>query len=231
MKFGGVSYLNARPLLEGLQPLLLDTPARLSERFRDGEVDVALLPVAAGEKSGRPRVGCLGIAARRPVQSVLLFLAEGISRPEEIRRVRLDPDSRTSRALTMLLLCERWKTNPEIVESGADAELCIGDGALQRANRGEESVDLAEAWLEHTGLPFVFAAWYGDPAAEAELEAAYERGREEIARYAFQASDELGLGADSLMRYLRECIQFRIGDDEEAGLERFLTDATRLGLL
>lgn len=231
MRFGGVSYLNAKPLLQGLDPLVLDTPTRLSERFAAGEIDVALLPVAAGEKSGLLRVGSLGIAARGPVQSVLLFLTKGISRPEEIRRVRLDPDSRTSRALTMLLLLERWNTDPVIVDAGGDAELCIGDSALQRAQTEGDSIDLAEAWLDHTGLPFVFAAWYGDPAAEAELEAAYERGRREIARYALEASGELELGAKSLKRYLDECIQFRIGEDEEAGLERFLADATRLGLL
>ena len=64
MRFGGVSYLNAKPLLQGLCPLVLDTPAVLSERFAAGEIDVALLPVAAGEKSGKPRIGSLGIAAR-----------------------------------------------------------------------------------------------------------------------------------------------------------------------
>ncbi|MGH7163355.1 MAG: menaquinone biosynthetic enzyme MqnA/MqnD family protein, partial [Planctomycetota bacterium] len=63
MRFGGVSYLNARPLLEGLAPLLLDTPAGLARRFHMGEVDVALLPVTEGETSRRPRVGALGVAA------------------------------------------------------------------------------------------------------------------------------------------------------------------------
>jgi len=233
MRFGGVSYLNAKPLLEGLEPLVLDTPARLSERFAAGEIDVALLPVAAGEKSGQPRVGSLGIVARGAVESVLLFLADGISYPGDVRRVRLDPDSRTSRALTMLLLKERWYANAEIVETGpADAELCIGDAALQRVEDHPNAVDLAEEWWQHTGLPFVFAAWYGDPAAEPALEAAYEEGQNRgVNGYCARAAVNLKLDVVALKRYLTTSIQFRIGEEEEAGLQRFLADATRLGLL
>ena len=73
MRFGGVSYLNARPLLEGLEPLVVDDPAGLTLRFERGEVDVALLPVAVGETAGLTRVGSLGIAAHGPVDSVLML--------------------------------------------------------------------------------------------------------------------------------------------------------------
>jgi predicted solute-binding protein len=226
MRFGGVSYLNARPLIEGLEPLTLATPARLVERFAEGKVDVALLPVAAGEGMGLPRVGSLGIAAEGPVESVLLFLRRPLA---EVRTVALDPASRTSRALARLVLEEAKGLSPRYVDAPADAELVIGDAALVRGARGEPSVDLAAEWTRWTGLPFVFAAWYGDARAAPALEAAYARGRERIPRYAREA--DLGLPAERLERYLRERVRFRIGPREEEGLALFVARGRARGLL
>jgi len=228
MRYGAVSYLNARPLVEGLDPLLLDVPARLVERFEDGEFDVALLPVVAGEASGRERVGTLGVAADGPVESVLLFHD---CPPDEIRTVRLDPASRTSRLLALILLQELYGVRPDLVDRAteADAELVIGDSALFLGAGPEARLDLAEEWKRWTGLPFVFAAWYGDPRAGPELEAAYERGRGRLARYASECP--LDLPRSALERYLSERIRFRLGEREQEGLARFLETARRLGLL
>jgi len=228
MRYGAVSYLNARPLVEGLQPLLLDVPARLVERFEAGEFDVALLPVAAGECSGKDRVGDLGVAADGAVESVLVFHD---CAPSEIRTLRLDPASRTSRVLALIILQEVYGVRPELVDraSRADAELVIGDSALLLGAGPEARLDLAEEWKRWTGLPFVFAAWYGDPASEAELDMAYERGRERLARYATECP--LDLPRSVLERYLRDRIRFRLGEAELEGLARFLETARRLGLM
>jgi predicted solute-binding protein len=226
VRFGAVSYLNARPLIEGLSPLVLATPAELADRHARGEVDVALLPVAAGEAMGLRRVGRLGIAAEGPVESVLLFLRRPL---EDVRTVALDPASRTSRALTRLLLEDALSLAPRYVDPPADAELLIGDAALVRGATDEPRLDLAEEWTRWTGLPFVFAAWYGDPRAEADLEAAYGRGQGHLARYARDAA--LGLPAKALERYLRERIRFRIGPREEEGLAQFLARGRARGLL
>ena len=228
MRYGAVSYLNARPLLEGLDPLILDTPARLVERFHAGELDVALLPVAPAEAAGLTRVGGLGVAAEGPVDSVLLFLRRPV---EDVRTLRLDPDSCTSNTLAQVLLREAFRIDPEVVEgdADADAEVVIGDAALVRATDGGSRLDLAEAWTWHSGLPFVFAAWYGDPAAEAALSAAYERGKQRLADYAAEAA--LGLPAKDLETYLRERVRYRLGDREIGGLRRFLETARRLSLL
>ncbi len=222
MRFGGVSYLNARPLLEGLEPLVVDDPAGLTLRFERGEVDVALLPVAVGETAGLTRVGSLGIAAHGPVDSVLLFLKRDVA---DLRTVELDPASRTSRLLTLVVLRQVYGVEPEIVASSADAQLVIGDQALVRARGDEVRVDLADEWTRWTGLPFVFAAWYGDPEAEVELEAAYGRGAARLEAYASEAARELGLPEEDLRRYLERHIRFRLGEAELAGLERFKTEA------
>jgi chorismate dehydratase len=226
VRFGSVPYLNARPLVEGLSPMLLATPAELAARFARGEVDVALLPVAAGEASGAPRVGSLGIAAEGPVDSVLLFLRRPV---EAVRTVALDPASRTSVVLARLLIEEAWGHSPRYVDPPADAELLIGDAALVRGQGDEPRLDLAEEWTRWTGLPFVFAAWDGDARAEAALEAAYARGTVRIPSYARGAG--LGLPPERLERYLRERIRFRIGPREEEGLRRFVARGRARGLL
>ena len=228
MRFGAVSYLNARPLIEGLAPLTLDTPSGLAHRVEAGEIDVSLLPVAAAAALDIPRVGDLGIAAEGRVDSVLLFLRRPVA---ELRSIRLDPASRTSRVLARILLREVHGVDPDPVNHGeADAELLIGDAALTRWAAGDERcIDLAQAWTEWTGLPFVFAAWFGDPAAAPALAEAYALGRERIDDYAREVA--LGLPAPLLATYLRESIRFRIGPREEQGLARFLELSRAHGLL
>ena len=225
-RFGAVSYLNTRPLIEGLEPLVLATPARLVERFEAGELDVALLPVAAGEAAGLQRVSGLGIASEGPVESVLLFLR---SAPEAVRSLAQDPASRTSRILARILLREVWGVRPELCDPPADAELVIGDRALTRAREESRFLDLGAEWTRWCGLPFVFAAWYGALEAASELEAAYRRGRDEIPRYARES--RLGLAPERLERYLRESIRFRLGPRELEGLALFLEKGRRLGLM
>ncbi len=226
MRFGSVPYLNARPLVEGLSPLVLAAPSDLARRFARGEVDVALLPVAAGEALNVPRVGTLGIAAEGPVESVLLFLRRPIA---EVSTVSLDPASRTSVVLLRLLLEEAMGLSPRYADPPADAELLIGDAALVRGATDEPRLDLAEEWTRRTGLPFVFAAWYGDPAAAPALEEAYARGREGLDGYSRGAG--LGLAPGGLARYLRERIRYRIGAREEQGLALFVERGRARGLL
>ena len=226
LRFGAVPYLNARPLVEGLRPLVLATPAELAWRFALGEVEVALLPVAAAEERALLRVGTLGIAAEGPVDSVLLFLRCGIA---AVKTVALDPASRTSAVLARLLLEDAMGLAPRYGGAPADAELVIGDRALVRGATDEPRLDLAEEWTRWTGLPFVFAAWYGDAAAAPALEEAYARGRPALGRYAREAG--LELPATALERYLRERIRYRIGPREEEGLALFRARGRARGLL
>ncbi len=229
-RFGAVPYLNARPLVEGLDPLTLEAPAELAHAFEAGRVDVALLPVAAGEALEAPRIADLGIAADGRVDSVLLFLRKV---PEEVRTVCLDPDSRTSNVLAVLLL-RSYGLDPEVVDdpAEADAELVIGDRALMRNRESPDDVlDLGAAWKQRTGLPFVFAAWYGDESAGQELRAAYKRGSGRLAEYAAEGERALGIPADLLEQYLRDRIRFKLGRAEHKGLQLFLDEARKESLL
>ena len=104
-----VDYLNARPLTWGLlrEPLprisvSRDTPSVCARKVADGEADVGLIPsIEYARQPELSMVPGLGIAASSEVRSVLLV--SRVSR-EKIRSVSLDPASRTSVALTRILL-------------------------------------------------------------------------------------------------------------------------------
>ena len=98
----------------------------------------------------------LGIAAASEVRSVLLV--SDVSR-EKIRSVALDPASRTSAALTRILLRRVYGLSPSYGDGPADARLIIGDPALKTRLNGHVVLDLAAEWRAFSGHPFVFAFW------------------------------------------------------------------------
>src|SRR5262249_10291936 len=144
IRVGAVNYLNTKPLicdLERLAPeveLILDVPSRLADQLAGGELDVALIPAIEYFRSGRYSIlPDIAIATRGPVLSVTLFSRCPWA---QIRRVALDEGSRTSAALTQVLLRKRYGVNPEVIslpleqsaeEADADAVLLIGDRAMR----------------------------------------------------------------------------------------------------
>ncbi len=179
LRVGAVSYLNTKPLVYGLErglaadriDLSYDVPAQLAEQMQAGRLDIALLPVIElGRMPGLEVVPGLAIACDGDTRSVLLVA----KRPfEEIESVALDPESRTSNALTLALLGESFGVLPR-VEIGhrtleaalehCDAAVRIGDKALfEPVPDGLLVQDLGRAWKQATGLPFVFAAWIARP--------------------------------------------------------------------
>jgi chorismate dehydratase len=246
LRLGVVSYLNAVPLVHGLEAdprfsLVRDVPSRIAERLHAGEIDLGMIPsveYAAGDYAIVPGIA---IASRGPVRSVNLFHRR---RLEGVRRVALDASSRTSVALAKILLRERLGHDPEYVSMGppvedmlasADAALVIGDPALYF--RGEaERLDLGEEWQARTGLPFVFAFWAGRPGAVDEagvvrLQQALRAGQGAFSQIAAQYN---GLGAGrgpESEAYLRRNIVYDLGEEELSGLREFYRRARALGLI
>jgi chorismate dehydratase len=146
--------------------LTMDYPAKIARQLIDGEVDLALVPVAIIPKLKEYHIiadFCIG--AEGPVASVCLFSEVPL---QEIKRIYLDYQSRTSVALLKVLVQEHWKLNVEFVETsgdyqdlikGTDAGLVIGDRALKQRHISPYIYDLGEAWVRFSSLPFVFAAW------------------------------------------------------------------------
>lgn len=228
-----VDFLNARPLTWGLlhEPPLgvevsRDAPSVCAARLAAGEADVGLIPSIECQRiPGLSVVAGLGIAASSEVRSVLLV--SDVSR-ERIRRVALDPASRTSAALTRILLRRVYGLEPEFSEriENPDARLVIGDPALKTRLNGHVVLDLAAEWRAFTGRSFVFAVWAVRDGADAELAAravrsSRARSVSEFDRLVREESAETGMSEAVVEDYLRHSLHFELTPQDLEGLELF----------
>lgn len=239
MKVAAVSYLNTRPLLYGFSrhpageqvELSVDYPARIAEQLINGEVDLGLVPVAIIPRMKEYHLisdYCIG--AEGPVASVCLFSDVPL---EEAEQVWLDYQSRSSVALAGLLLKEYWKLSPRLIPAsegyeerirGKDAGVIIGDRALRQRSRNKYIYDLAGAWIAHTGLPFVFAAWISNkPLPEDFIRCFSEATGMGTTGPALQeVIAETSCDFFDLEEYYTRHISYRLDDCKRKGLERFL---------
>src|SRR5437763_7024814 len=125
-RVGAVNYLNTKPLIERLTDfapnveLSLDLPSRLADQLAAGELDVGLIPVAEFFRGDNYTfVPNVAIGSRGPVLSVTLFSKVPW---EQIRTVALDEGSRTSSALTQILLRKRYGVDAEVRPLPIDAQ-------------------------------------------------------------------------------------------------------------
>src|SRR5580658_2098496 len=201
IRVGAVSYLNTKPLLYGIErapvrkdiKLIIDYPASIASMLLRDEIDMGLVPVAVIPQMQEYYInGGYCIGSNGSVASGCLFSETPI---ENVGRVLMDYQSRTSVQLAKVLLREFWQVSPEIVDAGKDfrdhirgttAGVVIGDRALEQRRISLYIYDLAEAWKAFTGLPFVFAAWISnkplDPGFIAEFDEANRQGILQIDR-------------------------------------------------
>lgn len=175
IRVGIVNYLNTRPLLYGLTrppitemiEVIGDYPSRLAERLLNNEIDVGLIPVAViPEMNSYHIVGNYCIGAEGEIASVALFSEVPM---DDIQKIYLDYQSRSSVALLKFLVKEYWGIHPELIQAedesyrdkikGTTAGLVIGDRAFKQRKISTFIYDLGSEWKKITGLPFVFAAW------------------------------------------------------------------------
>ena len=174
IRVAAVSYLNTKPLIYGFEhgmmkdeiELVFDYPARVAGMLLNNEADIGLVPVAIiPQLKEYYLISDYCIGAVHPVASVCLFSDVPVN---DIKEILLDYQSKTSVALLKILLKECWCVNPVLTHTidgylqmikGSTAGLIIGDRALKQRYRSAYVYDLAEAWQQMTGLPFVFAAW------------------------------------------------------------------------
>jgi chorismate dehydratase len=247
---GAVCYLNAKPLVEGLDQrsdlftVRFDVPAQCAALLHEGRIDVGLIPAIEYLRGDYRIVPDIAIGSDGPVASVVIFSKVPI---ERIATLALDISSRTSVALTRILCRVKWNIAPKLTPSEpdiramlarADAALVIGDPALafDAAAAGVDTIDLGSEWRELTGLPFVYAMWCGRPGAltdehVAELQQARLRGEAAFRAIAGREAGGDRNRAERLYAYLRDNLRYPLGEREAAGLRRFHELAAEHGLV
>lgn len=234
-----VSYLNTIPFIYGLRHastlganLSLCPPAQCAEKYASGEADVALLPVAAVRDFKDAQIitdYCIG--AVQAVRTVELMCDCPV---ERVRRVFLDPHSRTSVQLAGVLAAKKWRINPEWIALDSyddlharaqegDAFLLIGDKVFDHEGEFARKYDLAEEWQQWQKLPFTFAVWVARKgtsyAVMDELQHAFTFGMEHI----YEAVVEFGFDKKpyDAYEYLTRNIDFLFDEQKRKAMEKF----------
>jgi len=223
-------------------------PRELGREAEAGSVDMGLM--ATGDylrlrDRFEPLEPAMGVAARGPVLSVLMFSRRPVSALGGAM-ISVTPETSTSiRLLKLLLGARRGLDGVRFVRglepSQSDALLVIGDRAMrmrdQRPAGFTHTLDLGADWHEWTGLPFVYALWAVRRSLEPELKSELGRFLEtslaagltnlpEVARQ----QTEPGWSAEETEAYLRR-FHYRLGPEDLAGMARFEELLSQHGLI
>lgn len=261
-RMGRINYLNVlpiyHPLESGIIPhnfeLVSGPPAILNDMMSAGDLDIS--SCSCFEYARRPEryylVRDLSIGSRGPVMSVLLLSALP---PEQLagKEILISGESHTSVALLRILLRDVYKIetvfsvgNVSATLHGPDrpvAFLAIGDEALRLRNHPDYPycVDLAEAWRQWTGLPFIFGLWVisrssverqmfdSDPGEI--LRSGRDWGMSNIDIVIDLTAYGCPLSREELRRYYTEGLLYNLGDEELKGLNLFYDKLARHGLV
>jgi chorismate dehydratase len=237
IKVGIVNYLNTAPLIYGLKnspvmndiELMPDYPSNLARDLVNGTIDVGLVPVAViPELKNYWLVGDYCIGSDGAVASVCIFSEVPV---HEIKKVLLDYQSRTSVELAKILLKDFWKIDVEFVDakndfekqiSGTTAGVVIGDRSLLQRKISPYIYDLGEAWKNHTGLPFVFAAWVSNKQLDDDFVKAFNDANAYGVQHIKEVITTLNTDLVNLDEYFSLYISYQLDERKRKGLELFL---------
>ncbi|MFI3304180.1 MAG: menaquinone biosynthesis protein [Rikenellaceae bacterium] len=246
IKIASVSYLNSVPFTYGINEsgaidaeLILAPPVECSRLLSEGEVDIALIPVAA-----TPNLGidveiitshCIGTVGA--VRTVVLLSDE---EPKSIERIWLDTESQTSIKLLAHLCEHHFKITPEwhLLDNrerishpeDGDAFLLIGDKVFEHEGEFEYTFDLAEEWMRLTSLPFVFAVWCAPRGVDEEIVEQLELALEWGVEHTFEALQAIrpDVEMEDGYRYLTSNIDTMLDGAKREAMRLFLASKSRI---
>jgi len=215
MLFGSISYLNLLPFQVFLKRYISNNAAKMTFRnkravpsainkaFKRKSIHAAFI---SSVESRKCKCTNLGIIAHKNVYSVLLL--EG--------KNQTDPASATSNQLAKVL--------------NLQGQVLIGDVALKHYLDGGKGIDLAEAWHEKTGLPFVFARLcynkHGDSVQK--LAHTFANTKTKIPQYILKhEAKKRGITPKELAWYL-EHIYYEMNWKRKRGLKHFLNESKKV---
>src|SRR5215467_14127665 len=96
----------------GLFDLSFAVPSECADRLADGRADIGIVPAVELNRQKLEMIRGTGIACNGPVRSILLISRVPFS---EIRTLATDSSSRTSVALSRIVLSRKFGVSPEMV--------------------------------------------------------------------------------------------------------------------
>tara|TARA_B100001123_G_C15186403_1_gene977490 strand:+ start:182 stop:982 length:801 start_codon:yes stop_codon:yes gene_type:complete len=251
IRVGAVQYLNARPLVHGLDDqkdlfsIEFDVPAKCAALLHERSIDLGLIPtIEYLRKPNYYLVPDIGVVSHGAVESVALFTSRPV---QAIRSIAVDTSSRTAATLLRILCAEWFDIEPNFhtmapdldsMLKRCDAALLIGDTALFTEHETVidlDKIDLGEEWTAMTGLPFVWAVWSGREGAVSNkhltaLENARDSGMRSLDEIAGLFGPEDEDQAELAREYLQKNVQFELTDDCRSGITRYFELALEMGI-
>jgi chorismate dehydratase len=251
-RIGMVHYINVAPIHETWKEqvnndsweLVEAHPSALNAMLASGEIDLGF--VSSHEYGIRPEryriLSDLSISANGAVGSVFLFSQVP---PEQLTgfTVLLSSQSKTSVSLVKIILEQFFKVDPRYIEAevrdarkkNIAAVLAIGDDAIRLRHEGfyPYCLDLGEVWLQHTGLPFVFAVCavredfcsrfpeQTDQVHQTLIDCR-DRGVANLSRICTIAAPRIPMDISSCHTYLSG-IEYDLNNDKQRALTTFFT--------
>lgn len=237
-----VHYLNSAPLgwaflqgpFRGRFEVIPSSPAKCADQLSNGEVDIGLIPSIEYQRIPNLQIiPDISIASLGDVRSILLIKPKG---KQTVNSVALDTSSRTSVALTKVLLQVKLGIRPKFYPyppdlhsmlGRCDAALLIGDAALRVKLEDYDVTDLAGEWTRWQRKPFVCAFWAcrTDIPFPADLSSVFleakDWGLKQRQEIASTYAESLNLPAPFLEGYLRQNIDYDMGPGHVEGLKKF----------
>lgn len=222
-KILAVSFINSIPLWWSLKDkksieLSFAKPNEILKIFKNGGYDIALMPTYEFVKNDFVLAAPFGVLSKGNVKSVLLFYKEKIS---EVKKIYLDPNSRTSQAMTRFLFKSNGikfiKGQKEILRLEKDeAQLLIGDSALKLRNYGFKSMDIASLWKKKTKCCALFALWAKNRKKnltnfDSLLEEGLENSMKQIDQIINWAEQKTEIDRRILKNYFTKSLFYRFG--------------------
>ncbi len=252
LRMGRIGYLNVLPIYYPLESgriahefeMVAAPPAVLNAMMARDELHIS--SISCFEYACHPEkyylIDDLSIGSRGPVMSVLLLSSCPV---EELsgEDILITGETATSSALLRVLLEQKYGIKArygvgnvsQCLAAGKapKAFLAIGDEALRLRNHAlyPYKVDLAEAWRQWTGLPFIFGLWVvSRKAADAKLFSKDPAALFHEARaWSFAHMDIIldltqhgcPLSREELSRYYHQGLLYTLRGDELEGLKLF----------
>ncbi len=230
-----VPYINAEPLIFGLDQrrdveLIPAPPAQLAQMLASGRADAALIPTIDffPRREIWRMLPCGAIGSPGEVLTVRVFSQQP---PETITHLAGDVESHTSIMLSRIIWRHRFGRNLTIAPIQGQprqhpAVLLIGDKVFPQQGLWPYEFDLGKAWLDLTGLPFVFAVW----AAHNEekfapitrlLAAALQDGLANLEFIARTKGPLHGFPPAEALRYYQQNMCYDLGPQQLKAIDRF----------